>query len=255
MKTMRDLINFRDLGGYKTKDGRQIPFNTFFRSGSLARLNEEEIEEFKKYNIKYILDLRSKEETNNYPDPIFDGIEYARHSGVQSKGGDEIDFSPTGMRQIGNDGKIQYALLMEYYANMAYDNEAFHVLMDYVSNKKTPIIFHCASGKDRTGMAAILLLFLLGVDEDIVIEDYLLSNEYCKEFIEEELIKSKDLIEQDPHVEKLLRMMMGVRKETAEFFISSIYQKYLTIEDYFMDEFGFDEDKIKEIRDYYLVNF
>lgn len=235
-------------------DGRMIPYHTFYRSGSLSRMNEEEIEEFKTLGIKYILDLRSKRETDMYPDPYFEGVKYLRHSGVQIKAGKDIDFSPTGMRQMGLNGKEQfYKLKHVYYRNIPFENEAFHVLIDNVVDKKVPIIFHCASGKDRTGVAAMILLALLGVDEETIIKDYLLTNEILKDRIEAELEKSKDLIKQDPDIIKLLRMIEGVIEEIGREVISAIKDKYGTFENYFLEEYGLDDKKIAELRDYYLI--
>ena len=251
---MRNIINLRDLGGYETKDGRMIPYHTFYRSGSLNRMNDDEKKEFIDLKIKFILDLRSKQESETYPDPIFDDVYYLRHSGVQSLGGDEIDFSPKGMRQTGEDGINQFHKLKNiYYCNMPFNNESFRVLIENVKNKNTPLVFHCASGKDRTGVAAIVLLALLGCDEEIIMKDYLYSNVILKDRIDNELEKSKDLIEKDPNIIKLLKMIEGVLDEIGLEVIDSIKKKYGTFERYFFEEYNLDEDDIKEIRDYYLI--
>ena len=248
----RNVLNFRDLGGYPTLDGRTVPYNTFYRTGNLSALNEEERAYFETLGIRFILDLRTAGESQSDPDPVFEGTEYLRHSGVQSKGGEEIDFSPKGMRQIGKDGKRQLEQLTEYYRNMPFHNGAMRILSQYVASYKVPILFHCASGKDRTGVGAMLVLLLLGVDEETVVSDYLLSNLYRKELIEEEKERSRELIANDPSMEKLILMLPGVNEDIMRSVLSSIKERYGSYENYFKEEHGISSEKLQEIRDHYL---
>ena len=83
--------NFRDLGGYINIHGQKIKKGLYYRSAALHLFNDEELEEIKALHLKAIFDLRSKAEANRNPDPILDGVKYLRHSGVVSKGGEEIE--------------------------------------------------------------------------------------------------------------------------------------------------------------------
>ncbi|MDU2995480.1 MAG: tyrosine-protein phosphatase, partial [Clostridium sp.] len=74
--------HFRDIGGYRTIDGRRVKWNTFYRSDKLSDLTEEDIEYFKALGIKTILDLRSKGEVLSSPDPYIEGLKYINISGM-----------------------------------------------------------------------------------------------------------------------------------------------------------------------------
>jgi len=164
----RDKLNFRQLGGYVTTDGRSVKENVFYRSGAPFRMNESEIEVLKELGLAAIMDLRSNEEILQRPDPEFPNILMIKHSGTVSEGGEEINFSSEGMNRIGEGGKEQLALLKKYYARMPFNNQAFRILFEHIQKGDVPILIHCASGKDRTGVACMLILLALGVD--IVVE-------------------------------------------------------------------------------------
>lgn len=249
----RRCLNFRELGGYTVNDGRTIPHNIFFRSGALNLLNKEELAEFDKLSIRFILDLRTKEEVSENPDPFFEDVEYLRYSGVLSQKGEDIDFSPNGMRQIGSKGKDQLSKLTEYYKQMPFNNEAIRVLIQNVSSYNTPLLFHCASGKDRTGIAAMLILLLLGADEQTVIEDYILSNVYLKEDIEKEMVLYQNLIKKDPSLQKLLLMLRGVNRDIIIETMNSIKERYVTYDDYFVSEHSLSKTDLIRIRNHYLL--
>lgn len=246
-KIFHDELNFRDLGGYETLDHRKVKKNLFYRSASLSWFTDTEREAFQQLGIKYILDLRTKDEAAKMPDPILDGTEIVRHSGVVSKGGEEIDFSPKGMSQIGSDGKNQYEMLMQYYQNMPFGNEAFHVLLNKIDQNQLPICFHCATGKDRTGVAAMIILLLLNVDEQTVLDDYMLSNQYREKTIKKLFNENKQLAE-DEYGRKLLMMRAGVLEETGRNVLNAIKRKCGSYDHYFLMEYGYDAKKLNSFR-------
>ena len=213
---LRKTLNFRDLGGYPTKDGRIIKKGLFYRSGGIFLFNEEELEFFKKLGIHTIFDLRTSEEIEEKPNPRLEGINYIQFSGIMSEIGKGIDFSPTGMRRIGKEGQEQYQLLKQYFTGMPYENKAIQLFFQQIKEGHVPIVFHCASGKDRTGITAMLLLLLLGVSDEVAFEDYMLSNEYLKENLERELNDKKEHIQKNPEAEELLTMMEGVSENIGD---------------------------------------
>lgn len=252
MKLFRRELNFRDLGGYETTEHRKIRHGLFYRSSNLSWMNDDERKAFQNLGIQCILDLRTKEESGNDPDPVFAGITNVRHSGVVSRGGEEIDFSPKGMAKIGADGKNQYERLMKYYENMPFDNEALHVLIRLIRNDDLPVCFHCATGKDRTGIAAMIVLLLLGVDEETVLQDYLLSNSYRQKVIEKMFAENIKQTE-DPYGNKLLMMRAGVTEETGRNVLSAIWKRYGTYDSYFAQEYDLKPDEIRNLRERYTI--
>lgn len=250
--TFRDHINFRDLGGYQAEDGRHIKPGLLYRSGGLYLMNEEERETFESLGIKFIMDLRTKAESDVSPDPVFPGIDMVRHSGITFKGGEEIDFSPIGMSKIGKEGHDQLALLMGYYTGIPFENEAFKTLMQKIIDGEVPIVFHCHTGKDRTGVFAIILLMALGIDNETIFQDFKLSNYYHREALSRALSDNAEKIRLHPEAEELLTMWFGVSENVGRAVISSIETRYGSKEDYFRIEYGLDEEGLDKLRDFYL---
>lgn len=252
MKEFRDELNFRDLGGYRTMDGRVIKKGHFYRTAGLYLHDKDELEEVKKLKLKVILDLRTKMEYDLLPDPEIPDVKFLQYSGLVSKGAEEIDFSPNGMKQIGQGAKDQMEKLKGYYRQIAFENEAYQKLFQEIKQKNTPILFHCATGKDRTGVAAMLIMLLLGVDEETIMEDYLLSNQYFKKVIERELEKEKDVIKEHPEMEELVMMTYGVSENIGRYLLEQIHKKYPRINEYFRKEYDIDDKMMEELKDYYL---
>ena len=175
-----DVLNFRDLGGLESSDGRRVRHNFFYRGAGLAYFDEEELKEFRKLKVKTIMDLRSLYEIRTIPDPLIEGASYIRHNGLIVRGSEDIDWSPAGMRKIGGAAEKQLEQIRGYYRMIAFDNEAFRIMLNEIWEKHVPIYFHCMTGKDRTGVGAMVILLALGVKDEEIRKDYLLSNLYRK---------------------------------------------------------------------------
>lgn len=243
----RKILNCRDLGGYETTDGRHLKNNLFYRSGGLYLFNEKELSQLETLGIKTVLDLRTTAECLSNPDPVLNNAKMYQTSGL-IVGQESIDFSPNGMRQLGKAGENQLEVLKDYYQRLPYDNEALKVLFREIKENNLPIIFHCASGKDRTGVAAMMILLLLGVDEETVLNDYLLSNEFCKKALKEDFKRHKHLLEEHPELKELLQMMNGVSENIGKAVLENMKKKYPSIEEYFCQQYDYTSDDIIEIR-------
>lgn len=168
--------NFRDLGGYRTADGRRIRRGTVFRSAHLGTLTKADCTALGKLGVRTIVDLRGVNEAAETPHRI-DGVG-CRIVGahIEPGIGDKI-------RRAVEDGSATPFLMMRYLIEHYRDyprrcTPAFRTLFRTLSDSRhRPLVFHCTAGKDRTGFASALLLTLLGVPWDTVVEDYLRTNE------------------------------------------------------------------------------
>lgn len=246
-------VNFRDLGGYVTKDGRRVRQGLLYRSGGLYLMTEEELKFFHTLGIKTVMDLRSKKETDVSPDPVLDGVHCLQHSGLEFATGREIDFSPAGMSQIGEAGENQIAVLRNYYRLIPYDNEAFRILFAEIFAQHVPVLFHCHTGKDRTGVFAMLLLLALGVDRETVLEDYLLSRKYFQDLLDDALSEDEAHILAHPEAKELLTMRFSVSEHVGRGVLNDLFSRYPHIEDYFAAEYGYDTGDLEALRDFYLA--
>ena len=245
--------HFRDIGGYRTIDGRRVKWNTFYRSDKLSDLTEEDIEYFKALGIKTILDLRSKGEVLSSPDPYIEGLKYINISGMSELDNNNGNFD---MISIFNQNYLEHfdgkKFLMNGYRSAVFNNLAYKELIDCMENEeRMPILLHCTAGKDRTGFASALILLILGVPEETVIKDYLLSNEYRKSK-NEEIVKSIKKLSNNPKHFELLNMMLEVRREYIEASFKEIRDKYENIDKYLEVEYGLSKTKRRELKKRYL---
>lgn len=171
--------NFRDLGSLKTKDGRVVKRNRIFRGDELNQLTDGDLEALSAIPITTIVDLRGKKERaespDRFPSSVKNRISCAIEPGnLANLSIDPQTLSPSeiveAMKQI-NEALVSNPECVERF------REFFRVVQ---GEENTPILFHCTAGKDRTGMAAALFLSALGVDEDTIMQDYLLSNRYLE---------------------------------------------------------------------------
>lgn len=166
-------FNFRDLGGIKLKDNRRIKWGKLFRADELTNLTNEDIEYLASVPITSVIDFRAESEMKRAPDklPLSARFSYpmAITPGVMRTDGIQAD-----------KGKACFSSQMKQM-NKLYVSDpacvrAYRIMFTIIQNNlSAPLVFHCSAGKDRTGMAAALILFALGASEEAVIEDYMLS--------------------------------------------------------------------------------
>jgi len=168
--------NFRDLGGYRTADGRTVRRHAVFRSAHLGALTDEDRAALGKLGVRTIVDLRGVSEAAETPH-LIDGVS-CRVVGahIEPQLGDKI-------RDAVASGTATPHLMMQFLTDHYRDYPrrcapGFRTLFATLSDgTRRPLVFHCTAGKDRTGFASALLLTLLGVPWDTVMDDYLRTNE------------------------------------------------------------------------------
>jgi protein-tyrosine phosphatase len=156
-------LNFRDLGGYIAYNASRVAWRTLFRSDSLDRLTEKGVETFLRLGIRTVVNLRSENtEAEDVPGIV----------------------SAVNMIPLPWDMKGVIEDVRQTYRNLVLDNlsvfrEAFLLLAD---TGNLPLLFHCAAGKDRTGILAAVILKSLGVADEIICADYVLTGKLTPEW-------------------------------------------------------------------------
>ena len=154
--------NTRDIGGYLTMDGRRVRWRTVYRSGSLAGLTPAGCEAFAGLGIRLVVDFRNRLS----PLPLFNGDAWCVFLSARTV------VHPVGAVGGGDDGLPPYVQMVRDSA------DSYRLTFEALAYEgNLPLLYHCAGGKDRTGIMTALLLTLLGVDRQSVIADYMLSNE------------------------------------------------------------------------------
>lgn len=159
--SLAGAINFRDLGGYRTADGRQTRYGRVFRSNSLQELTQADLKVIReRLRLMTVLDLRSAQEI--------------RHDGLGPLEHESLRYVNLPMLQEKRDyqpGRIETGLVDRYFSYLQLAQESIVRALETIAEAQ-PLVFHCAAGKDRTGVLAALLLDCLGVEPETVISDY-----------------------------------------------------------------------------------
>ncbi|WP_329487086.1 tyrosine-protein phosphatase [Kitasatospora sp. NBC_01246] len=162
------LHNFRDMGGYRNSDGSSVRWGRLYRSDSLGKLSSpEDLAVFRGLGIGTVIDLRYPWEiAAKGRIPVMDGVAYHNLS---------IEHRPYDQAEIDPDVD-PWRYLADRFAEVAEDGVAeIRQVIELVAAADHPVVFHCASGKDRTGLIAALLLTLLDVPEVDIAADFALT--------------------------------------------------------------------------------
>lgn len=243
--------NFRELGGYPAKENRFVKWGRFYRSARLTHLDEEETLRFMALGMKSVLDLRSTGEIAAYPDPIFERVEQKAISAIIEMDGNEKNFDPAQLLvQTEEEMRKDEADFMNIYRNMPFHNAAYQWMFDRLLEEKTPILFHCTAGKDRTGIAAALILMALGTPRSVIEEDYMLTNLCCQKNIEK-MIEKYYKPGQPVFVKEYLSCIGGVGLHNLAAALDAVEEKYPTPEAFFEAEYGLTAQKLSLLQSIY----
>jgi protein-tyrosine phosphatase len=249
--------NLRDIGGYPARDGDTVARGLVYRSDAFIGMSAEDIKKIAPLGLKNDYDLRVTAEAKAEPDELPPNVR--RHllnvmADVKSAALPDINAllrKPKEANVVLGDGKAE-ALFIEGYREfitLPSARRAYRTLfISLADSKNLPAVFHCASGKDRTGWAAAALLTLLGVAKETVMADYMRTNEYT-------LPQSASVI--DGFVaaggdRAIAEAVFGVKPEYLEASFDEMQKRYGTIEAYFAKGLGIDAAGQKALRDRFL---
>lgn len=176
--------NFRDLGGYRTADGRHVRWGQIYRSGELGDLTDADLRYLEPLRIRMICDFRTRQEKLRLPDKVLRDL--SNQSDVarfESPIGDESGSGTQRLIQevLAPDAQPEklHELMTSIYESFALDGAPrYRDALRQIVDGHTPLVYHCSAGKDRAGLFSAILLTILGVPGDAIRRDYLLSNEY-----------------------------------------------------------------------------
>ena len=160
-------FNVRDLGLYKAGHGSAVRTGLVYRSASLAALTDADLILFSRLGIRTVVDLRSTAERQHRPSQL--------KVPTWSRDYDSSDADLVrALRDPTTTADVARDYMIATYRNLLDEQAAsFAEILRRIARGELPILFHCAAGKDRTGVAAALLLSLLGVSRSVIDEDYL----------------------------------------------------------------------------------
>ena len=231
---MEGGFNFRDMGGYKTITGKYVKWGKVFRSDKMSNLTQPDLDYLNNIPILTVVDFRSEEEIAESPDKkpasVVNSYELTINPGSHSSISDVLEL----INQNGEDFMNEvYRSLVSDPAIITRYKTLFSLFQD---EEKLPLLFHCTAGKDRTGMGAALFLASLGVDENIIFEDYMISNNQ----LEDKYIRLMDSMPQ-------LKALMEVRYQYLQAGFDKIKKDHGSIENYLQNVLEVNMNLMKEM--------
>ncbi|MDD4844535.1 MAG: tyrosine-protein phosphatase [Anaerotignum sp.] len=260
------VSNARDIGGYKTIDGKTVKAGMLLRTAALAGANDADKKILTEiYNVKIIVDLRYDSEIAQSPELTLPGVtnihapilkdisasSSTTSTASSSAKSDKMDTLIGYVKRIGDvDGMInnEYsAMVTDKYSINGY-KQFFETIL---SEHDGAILYHCSGGKDRTGIASMLLLSALGVDRQTAEADYMLTKDFIKGSIDtttaSAAAKGADQPTQDG-----IELLMSVDQKWADTVFDTINTKYGSMDNFLQEELGLTPDKIDQLKGMYL---
>lgn len=244
------IVNLRELGGHKGKDGATVKKNLLYRSGNLNFSTEVLNDNLSPLNISVVFDLRSNNEVNTQPYTLPKGINYRHRPIVASM---ENNAKALNLQFVDNKDELLFQddFLPKIYKEMGNNPKAFgDIMKEIIEVRGKPVLFHCSAGKDRTGVLAAMLHLALGVSIEDVKENYLLSNDYRRDEAEKDLQKIALGID-NPELLKKIKDMLLVKEEYIDITLD-IINSYPTFDEYAESKLGLSPGDLEALRQIYL---
>ncbi|MFD1394181.1 tyrosine-protein phosphatase [Lacticaseibacillus jixianensis] len=251
--SLKNSVNLRELGDYPAAGGQVIAPHKLLRSGSLSELTPQEADWLRAYGLKVVVDLRSESEVAMTPDVLAAGVEY-HHLSVYPFTNDSLVAKISRHLRAKFDHRINP--MAEVYLKMLTDphaNDVYRALFTLLLATDQPgqsVLFHCAAGKDRTGVGAMMIEGALGVPEATIREDYLLTNAVF--FAPSEEVKAalktgaSDLVD---------RMNQNAAETGCYVAVKDLIDKeYGDWTHYFTAQLGFSQGDLRQLRRLYLTD-
>lgn len=227
------LHNFRNLGGYRAADGRTVRWGRLFRSDSLGKLQGEDWDRFLTLGIRTVIDLR-------YPWEVKRSGRVPSHQNLAYH---NLSIEHRPYDQAGLPPDVEPArFLADKYTEVAHDGvKELRRALEIIADDTAPLVLHCHSGKDRTGLLAMLVLALVGVHEDDIVADFALTELATEHLVAEWHASYPDLTLRWPAYGR-------APVEIMQLFLASLATQYGSVRGYAIKQLGVDDNLVAALR-------
>ncbi len=228
------IPNFRDLGGYPTTDGRQVKWGVLYRAGTFAGSSSADLQRLGELDLRTLIDFRSaaekEAEPNRLPDPAgFNVVEIP----TLDDGNEAMVEEITERIESGNfDGFDPNELMLDANRQFAstFTPQFREFIQTVLKADGAPVVWHCTAGKDRTGFASAILLRILGVPQDVVMQDYMASKQHALRARESQIMLLR-LFKGEEAADKV-SIMLGVEEDWLAAGFKQIDDTWGSFDDY-----------------------
>lgn len=255
---LEGTLNFRDLGGYRTADGRQVRWGRVFRSDALGRLTDADLTYLERLGVRLVCDFRDDHETQKapsrlpaHPDLRMERFPIGAGGDTNEVAGDRKD-GLTDLVLAGRLGEVSPETLGDFYVGMLESrSEPLVAVLERVADPANhPVVFHCTAGKDRTGVLAAVLLSVLGVDDERILDDYELTDRYRTPHRLAEV--APRLAEAGVELDKV-RALFSAQRPVLARTLATLDERYGSVRGFLTGPAGVDPATIERLREILLV--
>ncbi|MCB5943349.1 tyrosine-protein phosphatase [Acidocella sp. KAb 2-4] len=242
--------NLRDMGGYRTRTGQRVKWGILYRSGAITSLTESSRAALHRLGIAAICDLRTPGERARVPMDWHEGSAIPYHaSDLELSIGNLQNFvSPTG----GRAGAMR-AAMHGIYRNLPFEQAAsYRRIFHLLAQGQVPLLFNCAAGKDRTGLAAALILYTLDVPRETIEHDYILTNQAIAE-LEATMLRDVHFAGVAALGREEYLPLLDANPEYLSIAFRAIEEKHGSIDNYLHDALGVGAAELKKLRELLLT--
>ncbi|WP_287880787.1 tyrosine-protein phosphatase [Aquitalea sp.] len=252
---MNIITNFRDLGGIQNKHGKRLLQHRLFRSGELSQLSPYQSQQLvQRYQVEKIIDFRSADEVRQRPDIAIAETRHV-HIDLLAEAQHKAQASIAAFSQLDSTARTQEFMLALYRelalspaAQAGYRRFFLELL---ASHAQKSVLFHCAAGKDRTGIAAMLILETLEVPRTLIYQDYLQTNR-MRSSENARLIAKAAAAGATPVQQAAFRVALQVDKQYLQRFYTTVEQHYDTMASYLQSVILIDPASKQQLQRRYL---
>lgn len=264
------VINFRDLGGYQTANGRVVRAEKAYRSAHLSAVSQKGIDDLASLGIKTVIDLRFNDEIKRFPTMklAFQSADIVSWQDCELKDSFDQNSKPSVGKGTWRESldsfdpeQVREAMRINYPQKLYSHRAIYKHMLVCLSEQKSPLLFHCTAGKDRTGVAAALILALLGVPDNVIVQDYLISGEYAQEFVESfyaaGAVNAQE--QQDFHASlaqypsEVIAPVFEANERYITTLLDYVNEHYGNFTNYAQQQLGFDKQSIQQLKSAMLI--
>jgi protein-tyrosine phosphatase len=238
------IMNFRDIGGYRARDGKSIRWGAVYRSGDFSAPTNADLRRFSALHIRTVLDLRSDQAVEKKPDRFPESSNpRIVHLPIFTPEIERWIEAWRTVRDSGAAGEIDSTkLFVDIYKSIVRvcGTQIAAVFEELCDRQNLPAVLHCSQGKDRTGVVTSLVQTALGVSYAEVAQDYILSNPLMHNFVEK-------LVVNDPNPD-MSRSLIEARIEFLDAAYQYIRLNHGSPEAYISHVLGFTHERIEALQ-------